>query len=66
MVKQQRRNKKGERDVQGCDGDQSGGDAQGVKERKKKRGENTWKNGACVRPRVCSHKSSEVCIKTGK
>lgn len=37
MVKQQRRNKKGERDVQGCNIDQSRGDAQGVKERKKKK-----------------------------
>lgn len=35
-MKQQRRNKKGERDVQGCDVDQSRGDARGVKERKKK------------------------------
>lgn len=36
MVKQQRKNKKGERDVQGCDVDQSQGDAQGVMEGKKK------------------------------
>lgn len=63
MVKQQRKNKKGERDVQGCDVDQSQGDAQGVKEGKKKRGENTRRNGACVRPCVCSHRSSEVCKK---
>lgn len=63
MVKQQSRNKKGERDVQGCDVDQSRGDAQGVKEKEEKRGENTRRNGACVRPRVCSHKSSEVCKK---
>lgn len=37
---QQRRNKKGERDVQVCDADQSLGDTQGGKERKKG-GENT-------------------------
>lgn len=52
-MKQQRNNKKGERDVQACDVDQSRGDAQGVKEGKK-RGENTQRNDACVRPRVCA------------
>lgn len=28
--------------------------------------EKTRRNGACVRPRVCSHKSSEACKKKGK
>lgn len=53
MVKQQRKNKKGERDVQGCDVDQSQGDAQGVKEGKKKmKRKHTEERCMCASPCV--------------